>query len=140
TSNLSKINVLTSLASLLGGNVTITSTRAETFEQPELIANATLNQATLKGLNLPPNSPPPTIYLALRNGQLIVRGSIADMLNIEGSGNVATDGTLSGSVQIRIPDVAKLLSISPNTASFPASGNITANLQLGGELPSLERL
>ncbi|HMC23189.1 MAG TPA: translocation/assembly module TamB domain-containing protein, partial [Thermoanaerobaculia bacterium] len=138
--DLSKVKVLSTLASLLGGNVTLTSTGAGTFEQPELVVNATLNQATLRGLNLPPNTAPPTIYLALRNGQLIVRGSIADMLNIEGSGNVATDGTLSGSVQIRIPDVAKLLSISPNTASFPASGNITANLQLGGKLSSIEAL
>ena len=138
--NLSKIKVLSSLASLLGGNVTITSTGAGTFEQPELVANATLNQATLKGLNLPPNSPPPTIYLAIRNGQLIVRGSIADLLNIEGNGTVATDGTLSGTVQIRIPDVAKLLSISPNTASIPASGAITANLQLGGKLSPIEAM
>ncbi|HEY8131400.1 MAG TPA: translocation/assembly module TamB domain-containing protein [Thermoanaerobaculia bacterium] len=138
--DLSKVKVLSTLASLLGGNVTLNSTGAGTFEQPELVVNATLNQATLRGLNLPANTPPPTIYLALRNEQLIVRGSIADMLNIEGNGNVAADGTLSGSVQIRIPDVAKLLSISPNTASFPASGSITANLQLGGKLSSIEAL
>jgi len=136
--DLSRLKALSSIASLLGANVTLTSTGAGTFEQPELVVNATLNQATLRGLNLPANTPPPTIYLALRNGQLIVRGSIAEMLSIEGNGNVAADGTLSGSVQIHVPDVSKLLAISPNTASFPASGSITANLQLGGKLSSIE--
>ncbi|HEX9406426.1 MAG TPA: translocation/assembly module TamB domain-containing protein, partial [Thermoanaerobaculia bacterium] len=140
TINLSKVKVLSSLAGLLGGNVTLTSTGAGTFEQPELVINATLNEATLRGLNLPPNAPPPTVYIALRNGQLVVRGSLADLVMIEGSGTVATDGTLSGAVQVRIPDLAKLLSISPNTASFPASGAITANLQLGGKLSSIEAL
>ena len=132
--NLSKVNALSAIAGLLGGNLTITSTGAGTFEQPELVVNATLNQATLKGLNLPAGSAAPTIYIAIRNGQLIVRGSIADLVTIEGNGSVAADSTVTGSVQIKIPDLAKLLAISPNTASVPATGAITANLQLGGKM------
>ncbi|MDQ6800860.1 MAG: outer membrane protein assembly factor BamA [Acidobacteriota bacterium] len=138
--DLSKLKVLSSLAGLLGGNVTITSSGAGTFEQPELLVNATLNQATLRGLDLPPGSPPPTIYLAIRNGQIIVRGSVADALTIEGNGTLATDGTLGGTVQVRVPDIAKLVAISPNTASIPASGSLTANLQLGGKMSSLDAL
>jgi outer membrane protein assembly complex protein YaeT len=138
--NLSKVNALSALAGLLGGNLTVTSTGAGTFEQPEVVLSATLNQATLKGLNLPAGSPPPTIYIAIRNGQLIVRGSIADLVTIEGNGSVAADSTLAGTVQVKIPDIAKLLTISPNTAGLPATGAITANLQLGGKLTSLEAL
>jgi len=138
--NLSKVSALSSIAGLLGGNLTITSTGAGTFEQPEMVVNATLNQATLKGLSLPAGSAPPTIYIAIRNGQLIVRGSIADLMTIEGTGSVAADSTLSGSVQIKIPDVAKLLAISPNTATIPATGAITANLQLGGKMSSIEAM
>jgi len=138
--DLSKLKVLSSLAGLLGGNITLSSTGAGTLTQPELVLEATLNQATLKGLNLPPDSPPPTIYIAIRNGQLIVRGSAAGILTIDGNGSVAADGTLSGLVQIKVSDIAKALAMSPKTASLPAAGSLTANLQLGGKLTSIETL
>src|SRR4051794_1691960 len=138
--DLSKLKVLSSLAGLLGGNITLSSTGAGTLTQPELVLEATLNEATLKGLNLPPDAPPPTIYIAIRNGQLIVRGSAAGVLSIDGNGSVATDGTLSGLVQIKVTDIAKALAMSPKTASLPATGSLTANLQLGGKLTSIETL
>jgi len=138
--DLSKLKLLSSLAGLLGGNITLSSTGAGTLTQPELVLEATLNEATLKGLNLPPNAPPPTIYIAIRNGQLIVRGSAAGILTIDGNGSVATDGTLSGLVQIKVTDIAKALAMSPKTATLPASGSLTANLQLGGKLTSIETL
>jgi outer membrane protein assembly complex protein YaeT len=138
--DLSKLKVLSSLAGLLGGNITLSSTGAGTLTQPELVLEATLNQATLKGLNLPPDAPPPTLYIAIRNGQLIVRGSAAGVLTIDGNGRVATDGTLSGLVQIKVSDIAKALAMSPKTASLPAAGSLTANLQLGGKLTSIETL
>jgi translocation and assembly module TamB len=138
--DLSKLKLLSSLANLLGGNVTLSSTGAGTLEQPELVLEATLNQATLSGLNLPADAPPPKLYIAIRNGQLIVRGSAAGVLTIEGNGSVATDGTLSGLVQIRVTDIAKALAMSPKTASLPATGSLTANLQLGGKLTSIETL
>src|SRR5205085_11959287 len=90
--NLSKFKLLSSLAGILGGNITLQSTGAGTLTQPELVLTATLNQASLRGLNLPPDAPPPTLYIAIRNGQLIVRGSAAGVLTIDGSGSVAADG------------------------------------------------
>jgi len=138
--DLSKLKLLSSLAGLLGGNITLSSTGAGTLDQPELVLEATLNQATLKGLNLPPGAPPPTIYIAIRNGQLVVKGSAAGVLTIDGNGSVATDGTLSGLVQIKVTDIAKALAMSPKTSSLPAAGSLTANLQLGGKLTSIETL
>jgi translocation and assembly module TamB len=138
--DLSKLKLLSSLAGLLGGNITLSSTGAGTLTQPELVLEATLNQATLRGLNLPPDAPPPTIYIAIRNGQLIVRGSAAGIVTIDGNGSVATDGTLSGLVQIKVSDIAKAMAMSPKTATLPASGNLTVNLQLGGKLTSIETL
>jgi outer membrane protein assembly complex protein YaeT len=138
--DLSKLKLLSSLAGLLGGNITLSSTGAGTLTQPELVLEATLNQATLKGLNLPPDAPPPTLYIAIRNGQLVVKGSAAGVLTIDGNGSVATDGTLSGLVQIKVSDIAKALAMSPKTASLPAAGSLTANLQLGGKLTSIETL
>jgi outer membrane protein assembly complex protein YaeT len=138
--DLSRLKVLSSLAGLLGGNITLSSTGAGTLDQPELVLEATLNQATLRGLNLPADAPAPKLYIAIRNGQLIVRGEAAGVLTIDGNGSVATDGTLSGLVQIRVTDIAKALAMSPKTASLPASGSLTANLQLGGKLTSIDTL
>ncbi|HEX3067495.1 MAG TPA: translocation/assembly module TamB domain-containing protein, partial [Thermoanaerobaculia bacterium] len=138
--DLSKMKLLSSLANILGGNITLTSTGAGTLEQPEVVLEATLNQATLSGLNLPADAPPPKLYIAIRNGQLIVKGSAAGLLTIDGNGSVATDGTLSGLVQVKVTDLAKALAMSPKTASLPASGKLTMNLQLGGKLTSIETL
>ena len=68
--DLSKVKLLESLKTLLGGNVILTSSGAGTFDQPELVIEATLNEATLRGLTLPPGSAPPTLYIAIRNGRL----------------------------------------------------------------------
>jgi outer membrane protein assembly complex protein YaeT len=138
--DLSKLKLLSSLANILGGNITLTSTGVGTLEQPELVLEATLNQATLSGLNLPADAPPPKLHIAIRNGQLIVKGSAAGLLTIDGNGSVATDGTLSGLVQVKVTDLAKALAMSPKTASLPASGKLTMDLQLGGKLTSIETL
>jgi len=138
--DVSKFKALQSLAGLFGGKVTIESTGAGTLEQPELVVNATISDATLKGLNLPPGSPPPTLYVAIRNGQLIVRANIANIITAEGNGSVAADGTLSGLVRIKVPDLAKALALSPNLASLPASGAIVADVNLGGKLSDIAAL
>jgi outer membrane protein assembly complex protein YaeT len=138
--DLSKLKVLSSLAGLLGGNITLTSTGGGTLDQPELVIEATLNQATLRGLALPPDLPPPTIYVAIRNGRLVVKGSIANLVTIDGDGTVAPDGTLDGLVHIVVNDIAKLLLMSPNTATLPASGNLAIDARLGGKLSSIEAL
>ena len=138
--DVSKFKALQSLAGLFGGKVTIESTGAGTLQQPELVVNATISDATLKGLNLPPGSPPPTIYVAIRNGQLIVRANIANIITAEGNGSVAADGTLSGLVRIKVPDLAKALALSPNLASLPASGAIVADVNLGGKLSDVAAL
>jgi outer membrane protein insertion porin family len=138
--DLAKVQALQSLAGILGGKLTIQSTGAGTLEQPELVLNATLTDATLKGLNLPAGSPPPTVYVAIRNGQLIVRADIAGLVTAEGNGSVAPDGTLSGLVRVRVPDIAKALALSPGLASLPASGSLIADVTLGGKLSSIEAL
>jgi outer membrane protein assembly complex protein YaeT len=138
--DLSKLQIFKSLAGLLGGNLTITSTGAGTFENPEVVAEATLTGGTLKGLALPAGAPPPTIYIAIRGGRLVVRGNIADLLTIEGDGTVGKDLAVDGLVRITVPDIAKLAAISPATATLPASGNFTLDLKLGGKLNPLEAL
>ena len=138
--DLSKIKLLESLRNLLGGNVILSSSGAGSFDQPELVIEATLNNATLQGLSLPPGSAPPSLYIAIRNGKLIVRGSIANALSVEGEGSVGAGNTVDGLVKITIPDIARLLAISPKTASLPAAGNAVIELKLGGKLSPVEAL
>lgn len=138
--DLSKVGLLASLKNLLGGNVVLTSSGAGTFDQPELVVEATLNQATLSGLTLPADAPPPSLYIAIRGGKLIVRGSVANALSIEGEGTVGAGNTVDGLVRITISDIAKLLSISPKTASLPAAGKAVIDLKLGGKLSPIEAL
>ncbi|MEO8034100.1 MAG: translocation/assembly module TamB domain-containing protein, partial [Acidobacteriota bacterium] len=140
--DLSKVKLLSSLAGLLGGNVVLQTSGGGTFDQPEIALTASLNGATLSGLNLPAGSPPPTIYLAIRGGRLIVKGSVAGLVTIEGEGTVGPgpDLAVDGLVRVTVPDVAKLLAMSPATASLPAAGNFVLDLKLGGRLSSLEAL
>jgi outer membrane protein assembly complex protein YaeT len=138
--DLSKFKALQSLANLFGGKVTLQSTGAGTLQQPELVLTATLSDATIKGLNLPPNAPPPSLYVAIRNGQLVVRANVAGVITAEGNGSVAQDGTLSGLVRIKVPDLAKALALSPNLASLPAAGSLIADVNLGGKMSPLEAL
>ncbi len=140
TIDLSKIKQLQSVASLLGGTVTFNSSGAGTFEHPELVVSATLTDATLRGLALPPGTPPPQIYFAIRNGQLIIRGSAGDFLTIEGNGTVGANSAVNGVVKIVVSDVAKLAALFPSTATLSISGRLEADLQLGGAMSSLETL
>ena len=138
--DLSRLKILSTLKDLLGGHVVLKSTGAGTFAQPELVVEATLENATLRGLTLPEGSAPPSLYLAIRNGRLIVRGSIADIATIEGEGTVGENMAVDGLVRVTINDLARAVAISPLTSSLPASGNITLDLKLGGRLTPLDAL
>jgi outer membrane protein assembly complex protein YaeT len=138
--DLSHIKLLETLKGLLGGNVTLSSSGAGTLENPELVVEATLNQATMRGLAFPPDAPPPSLYIAIRGGRLIIRGSAANVVTIEGDGSVGQDMTVDGAARITIKDIAGLLAMSPNTAGIPAAGNAVIDLRLRGKLTSLEAL
>ncbi len=136
--DLSKVKLLQSLAGLLGGKVTITSSGAGTFNQPELVLSATLTDATLRGLALPAGTPPPQLYVAIRNGQLIVRGSIADIVTVDGNGTIGANLSVNGLVRIVVGDVARFAALFPSTATLSVSGKLETDLQLGGTLSSIE--
>src|SRR5436189_1421354 len=138
--DLSKIKLLESLQNVLGGRLVLKSTGAGTFDKPELVVEATLEGATLKGLALPPGSAPPSLYIAIRGGRLIVKGSIADIVTIDGEGSVGQDMAIDGNVRVVITDLARAVALSPATASLPALGNITLDLKLGGKLTPIEAL
>jgi outer membrane protein insertion porin family len=138
--DLSRLQVLAALKDLLGGNIILTSTGAGTFTNPELMVQATLNNATLRGLQLPEGSDPPSLYIAIRGGRLIVRGGIADIVSIEGEGSVGEQMAVDGLVRVVVHDIARALSISAATASIPAAGNLVVDLKLGGRLTPMEAL
>jgi outer membrane protein assembly factor BamA/autotransporter translocation and assembly factor TamB len=136
----SKLKIAAGLSDLLGGRIILKSTGAGTFTQPELVIEAELEGATLQGLSLPPGTPPPSLYVAIRNGRLIVRGGIADIVTIEGDGAVGENMAVDGTVRVTVHDIARALAISPATSSLPASGNLVLDLKLGGRLSPIEAL
>jgi outer membrane protein assembly complex protein YaeT len=138
--NPSRLKIAAGLADLLGGNVVLRSTGAGTFDQPEIVLEATLENATLRGLNLPAGTAPPSLYLAIRNGRLIVRGAVADIISIEGEGAVGENMAVDGTVRITVTDLARAAAISPATASLPVAGNLVLDLKLGGRLTPIEAL
>jgi hypothetical protein len=138
--DLSRIKLLESVRDLLGGTVVLKSTGAGTFEQPELVVEATLEGATLRGLALPEGYPPPSLYLAIRNGRLIVKGAVADIVTIEGEGAVGENMAVDGNVRIAINDIARLAAVSKATSTIPASGNVVLDLKLSGRLSPIEAL
>ncbi len=138
--DLSKLKILQSMQNLLGGHITLVSRGGGTFDQPELMVQATLNEATIKGLSLPPGTPPPTLYISIHNGRLTIKGSIADVLTIDGDGTIGADFAVDGNVKVVVTDIARLVSFFPQTQALPAAGNITIEARLGGKLSSLESL
>ena len=138
--DLSRFQLLQGIRDLFGGRVVLSSTGAGTFENPELVVNATLEGATLRGLTLPEGAAPPSLYVAIRNGQLIVRGAIADIVTIEGEGTVGENLAVDGLVRVTVHDIARAAALTPATATIPASGNMVVEMRLGGRLTPLEAL
>ena len=138
--DLSRLTLLESIRDLLGGTIVLESTGAGTFAQPELVVNARLEGATLRGLTLPPGSAPPSLYIAIRNGRLIVRGAIADIVTIEGDGAVGENMSIDGNVRVSINDVARAAALSAATATIPAAGRLVLDLKLSGRLTPIEAL
>ncbi|HEU4887983.1 MAG TPA: translocation/assembly module TamB domain-containing protein, partial [Thermoanaerobaculia bacterium] len=138
--DLSRIKLLEGIRDLLGGTIVLKSTGAGTFDQPELVVDATLEGATLRGLTLPAGSAPPSLYIAIRNGRLIVKGAIADIVTIEGDGAVGENMSIDGNVRVSINDIARAAALSPATATIPASGKLVVDLKLSGRLSPIEAL
>ena len=138
--DLSKFKALEGLAGLFGGRITLNSTGAGTLDNPEVVLEATLSDGTLRGLTLPPGTPPPSIYLAIRGGRLIVRGAIGDIVTIEGEGTVGAELALDGLVRVTVADIARVLALAPGGATIPATGNLAIDLRLGGKMSPIEAL
>jgi len=141
----SKLKSVAGLSDLLGGRIVLKSTGAGTFTRPELVVEAQLEGATLRGLALPAGTPPPSFYLAIRNERLIVRGGIEDIITIEGDAFVGQNSlgenmAIDGNVRVTVHDIARAVAISPATSSLPASGNLVLDLKLGGRLTPIEAL
>jgi outer membrane protein assembly complex protein YaeT len=138
--DLSRFKLLEGLRDLLGGTIVLESTGAGTFANPELVVDARLEGATLRGLTLPEGSAPPSLYVAIRGGRLIVRGAIADIISIDGEGTVGENMAIDGLVRVTVADIARAVALSPATATLPASGNMIIDMRLSGRLTPLEAL
>ncbi|HVR42688.1 MAG TPA: outer membrane protein assembly factor BamA [Thermoanaerobaculia bacterium] len=137
--DLSRIGLLSALEGLFGGRIRISSTGAGTFEQPDLLVEAVLVEGAVQGRELPVEGEPPRLYFAMRGGQLRIIGSAWDALAIEGTGLVQPDGTIDGSVEIRVADLQTLLEHTSRT-DLRATGTALVRLELGGNTESIETI
>jgi hypothetical protein len=135
-----RVTALAALSKVLGGRLSITSSGSGTFDQPELVLEARLDEATVRGLDLPEGVPPPQLYLSIRDGRLIVRGAAFDVASIQGSGSVSPEGAVEGLVQITVSDFGRLLGYLDAGSSVPLTGNATIELRLGGRINPIEAL
>ena len=138
--DLSKVKALAAVANLFGGRLTVNSSGGGTLEQPELVVEATLEDGSLEGVELPEDATPPTFYLAIRNGQMIVRGSAFDVATVEGTGTISPAGEIDGAVQASISDIARFLQLFAPESGIPASGSVVVDFQLGGSTSSLDSI
>lgn len=138
--DVSRLESFAALRRLFGGRLRITSSGAGTFDQPEVVVEATLVDGALAGAALPPDVPPPTIYFATREGRLVIRGSGLNAFSMTGDGTIAPDGTLQGAARIEVTDAARLLGVFSPATDFPVSGRFAIDLQLGGKLTPVEAL
>ena len=138
--DLSRLQLLQGMRDLFGGRLVLRSTGAGTFTNPELVIDATLEGATLRGLTLPEGAAPPSLYIAIRNGSLVVRGALADIVSIEGEGTVGENLAVNGLVRVTIHDIARAAALTPATATIPATGNMVIDMRLAGRLTPLEAL
>lgn len=137
---LANLKLLGEIGQMLGGRLVMTSTGAGTLDRPELVAEGRIVGARLPGVALPEGAPDPQFYIAIRNGELIVRASAFDLLSIEANGTIGADGALQGLAHVEIPDLAKMLAVFEPGSAIEASGNLVLDLQLGGKLGSLNDL
>ncbi|MBW3565791.1 MAG: translocation/assembly module TamB domain-containing protein [Acidobacteria bacterium] len=132
--DLSEIEALADFRDVISGKLRIQSTGAGTAEQPEIVVDAVLEEGSIGGVPIPAGVEPPSLYLAIRGGELVVRGTAFDAVAIEGSGFVGTGGELSGDVTLAVTDLQQVLRILAPASEVPVSGAFTADLALGGSL------
>ncbi len=140
TIDLSLVGLLASLEGIVDGKLQITSSGAGTLESPELVIEATLVDGSILGSPIPPEAEQPRFYLAVRDGDLVVRGAAFDTLTIVGEGRLGAEGELSGDVNIAVEDLERLMEIVNPDSGLQLKGALTADLDLGGSVTSLEAL
>lgn len=138
--DLSKVQALAAVSNFFGGRLTLNSSGGGTLEQPELVVEAVLEDGSLEGAELPEGADPPTFYLAIRNGQMIVRGSAFDVATVEGTGTIAPSGELDGLVKMTVSDIARFITIFAPESGIPAAGTLVADFRLSGSTSSLETI
>ncbi len=137
--DLARVQVLGGLSKLFSGRLRMTSTGAGTADDPEIVVDAVIEGGTFRGAPIPAGQEP-RFYLAMRNGQLIIKASAIGAMSLEASGTFAKSGTIDATGQLRIEDVTAFMALVSPTTEFPATGNLVVDFRLGGKLTPLEAL
>jgi outer membrane protein assembly complex protein YaeT len=131
---LAAVSALGELGRAIGGRLVMTSSGAGTGAQPEIVVEGRIIGAKFPGLELPEGASEPQFYFAIRNGELVLRASAFDLINVEGAGTVASTGELDGTARVTVSDIAKLLTLVAPGTNVEATGSLVVDLELGGKL------
>lgn len=134
------LQTLEAIRPIFGGKLNIEASGSGTFDQPNLRVVASVSEGVLNGLPFPEGSEPPIFTLSIQDGKLVIAGSAFDALMVEGSGNVGPDGTVDGTVVVRISDVQRALALLRPGLDLDAAGSLVVELDLGGQISPIERL
>jgi outer membrane protein insertion porin family len=137
--DLSQIGKLEFLPDQLRGRVRLESRGAGSFTQPDLYVRATLI-SEIPGLDVPAGSDPPSLYLAIRNGQMILTGSAWDAVNMSGEATIAENGEIDGRILVNAENMARLSSILFPGTDSGITGSAAIEIDLAGSIESLETL
>lgn len=132
--DVSRLEIAKAIRPFFSGRLRIESSGSGTFEQPNLRVVATVAEGTINGVAVPQGSEPPIFTLAIQDGRISLEASAYDALDISGSGVLATDGTVDGSVRIRFADVARALQLLRPGLAVDVAGSLTMDLELGGRI------
>lgn len=135
--DLSKIEAL-SESDVVAGIVSLTSSGAGTVDSPEIVVDAELRDGSILGTPIPVEASHPRLYFALREGNMVVRGSALDTLTITGEGRISNDKQLSGEVSIVVSEIERLMSVLRPAQDLELRGGVAVNLTLGGSIESVE--
>ncbi|MFN2443852.1 MAG: translocation/assembly module TamB domain-containing protein, partial [Thermoanaerobaculia bacterium] len=137
--DLSEIGLLDFLPHQLHGRVSLESRGAGSFTQPDLYLRATLI-SEIPGFDVPTGAEQPSLYLAIRNGQMILTGAAWDAVDLKGDATIAENGEIDGEIVVNAANMARLSGILFPGTDSGITGSARMVIDLGGSIESLETL
>ncbi|MCM2313813.1 MAG: translocation/assembly module TamB domain-containing protein [Thermoanaerobaculia bacterium] len=136
--DLSKLKGWPDLDETVSGMLVLTSSGAGNMKHPEIVIDARLEDARILGYEGGPDTPPSTLFVAVKPQGFTVEGSLGHLARIKGSGTVdAGTGELAGSVRAVVDAGAPVLVDLSKKYELVTSGSAALELDVRGNANDL---